>query len=731
MKGLRSFLLVLLIGLTACTVFSPAPANHTPAPSATLAPPSVKVTSAPDVRGAVEAFLKAWQSEDYEAMYALLAPATQDAVPQENFIKRYKDVAVNLTLQKLDYEILSTLTNVSSAQAAYRVTFHTAVLGNLTREMSMNLELRSDGWRVLWEDGMIMPELRGGNLLALEYRSPSRGSIFDRNGYPLAINTDAVALGIVPGEIPEGMEGAVLAELSRLTGYPPEWIKALYGENYPSYYIPVGETTRDAFNLRYNVVKDMPGFAWKEYSARYYSDNGIAPHVTGYTLFIPQEKLEEYMRQGYEMNARIGWAGLEKWGEATLSGQRGVGLYVLDPQGRVITRLGMREALPARSIYTTLDANLQREAQKAINSFNGAVVVLERDTGRVLAMASSPGFDPNLFEPSNINSRALQDVLSNPGNPLVNRAAQSAYPPGSVFKIVTMAAALETGLFKPEDTYECGYYFTDLPGYTLTDWTLEKELPPSGTLTLPQGLMRSCNPWFYHIGLELSRAGLADKLAEMARAFGLGVPTGIQQIAEETGNIPDPASDEIAVQMAIGQSQILVTPLQIASMIAAVGNGGTLYRPQVVEKIVDPDGNAEFTFKPEERGKLPVSQETLTLLQDTLRQVVVNSRGTAVRAFSGLGIPVSGKTGTAQTGPGLKPHAWFAAYTSANRENKPDIAVVVIAENAGEGSEIAAPIARRVIEVYFLGQPQRIYPWEAKLNVTRTPTPEVTETPSP
>ena len=184
--------------------------------------------------------------------------------------------------------------------------------------------------------------------------------------------------------------------------------------------------------------------------------------------------------------------------------------------------------------------------------------------------------------------------------------------------------------------------------------------------------------------------------------------------------------------MAIGQGKILVTPLQVADMIAAVGNGGTLYRPQVVEKIVDPDGNAGLRLQTRGAQQAAGQPGNLTLIQDTLRQVVVNSRGTAVRAFSGLAIPVYGKTGTAQTGhPGSQPHAWFAAYTDAGREDKPDIAMAVIAEYAGEGSEIAAPITRRIVEVYFLGQPQRVYPWEAKLNVTRTPTPEVTETPAP
>lgn len=731
MKWYRfSWLVAVLLVACAGVIARPVPTGQAPTPSV-LHTPKVYTTSVPQVADAARAFLEAWKTEDYAAMYAMLAPTSQDATPQDQFTARYKEVAINLTLQSLDFEMLSTMTGLSSGQAAYRVTFKTALLGDLTREMTMNLTLVDGSWRVMWEDGMIMPELRGGNRLELDYRTPSRGNIYDRKGYPIAATTDAVALGIVPGDIAEGTEGTVLSELSRLTQKPPEWIKALYGESYPAWYIPVGEATMDELNQRLDVVRNLAGFAYKPFRSRYYYDGGIAPHVTGYVSFIQPEQLEEYQRRGYPMDAKVGQAGLEKWGESYLAGQPGVALYVTDPQGNVITRLGAKDPVPSQSLYTTLDAALQFQAQRAIQGFTGAVVVLERDTGRVLAMASSPGFDPNLFEPQNLNSSALKDVLNDYRQPLVNRAAQGAgYPLGSVFKIVTMATALETGLFTPEDTYNCQLTFTELPGYVLYDWRYNRGLPPSGVLTLPEGLITSCNPWFYHIGLTLSQNGMAGELSKMARAFGLGVPTGIEQVAESTGNMPDPQSDEVAVQMAIGQGQMLVTPLQVANMIAAVGNGGTLYRPQVVEKIVDPDGNPVYEFKPEVRGKLPISPEHLKLIQDTLRQVVVNSRGTAVRAFSGLAIPVYGKTGTAQNGTD-KEHAWFAAYTNAGREDKPDIAVAVIAEFSGEGSEIAAPIARRIIEVYFLGQPQRIYPWEAKLNVTRTPTPEVTETPSP
>jgi penicillin-binding protein 2 len=727
---LRNLLFVFVLLVASCARSTVTPVAG---PTVTSAPPTpvAHTTSVTDVRPAVEAYLKAWQSEDYEAMYTMLAPASQDATPKEGFIQRYKDVALATTLTSLDYEVLSVLTNVRSAQVAYRVTYNTLLLGQIKpREMTMNFSLEKDGWRVMWDDGMIMPELRGGNKLQLEYKIPARGNIYDQDGYAIANTTDVVSLGVIPDQINEDQENTLLSELSRLTGKPAEWIRASYTDTGGSWYVAVGETTADQFNARYDIISNLSGVQWKPYTARYYFDNGIAPHVVGYTQFISPELLEEYQRKGYRGDEKIGMSGLEKWGESYLAGTPGVSLYVTDPQGSILTRLGQAEVVPAQSLYTTIDANLQIEAQKAINSFRGAIVVMERDTGRVLAMVSSPGYDTNLFEPENLNFQVLGNVLNDGRNRLLNRAAQGGgYPLGSVFKIVTMAAALESGAFKPEDEYECTHLFTDLAGYELEDWTLAKGLPESGLLTLPEGLMRSCNPWFYHIGLEMYRAGLGDKIPEMARAFGFGSPTGIDQVDESSGNIPDAVSDEVTVLMAIGQDKVLVTPLQVARMIAALGNGGTLYRPQVVEKITDPDGVEVYSFKPEEQGKLPISQNTLDVIRAAMRRVVADRRGTAVQVFGGMSVPIYGKTGTAQNDAPGYPHAWFAAFTDAGRENRPDIAVAVIAEYAGEGSEIAAPIARRIIEVYFNGQPQRLYSWEARLNVTRTPIPTATNTP--
>jgi penicillin-binding protein 2 len=699
----------------------------------------VNTTSVPDAKTAARAYLDAWTSDDYDSMYAMLTSISRDAINAEDFEKFYRTAASEGAFSRIENDILSSLVmSPTSAQVNYRTILESELVGDLSREMVMNLSLENGQWRVQWDQALLMPELTNGNYLSMERYVPSRANIYDREGHALVAQTDATAIGLRPTLTDPDQGDTLFSVIQDLTGLRQDEIEALY-ENVPSgadWYVPLGEVPASEVAEDFGDLSEVAGLMLTPYRARYYFDGGIAPHLIGYVSQIQEGQEEEYLRKGYRIDERVGQAGLEKWGEEYLSGRRGGALRVLNPQGDVVTKLAETSPQPSESIYTTLDKDFQLAAQQAMEGFRGAVVVLERDTGRVLAMVSSPDFDPNAFEPLNFNYQTLlNEIFASQENPLLNRATQGVYPLGSVFKIITMAAALESERYTADSTYQCGYHFDELEGVRLNDWTYEHYLAdgttiPSGLLTLPEGLIRSCDPWFWHIGLDLFNQDMTTSISDMARGFGLGSLTGIDGVAELAGNIPDPASQVDATNLAIGQGEMLVTPLQVASFMAAIGNGGTLNRPQVIERVVSPEGQESNVFEPEEYGELPVSPENLELIQEALRGVVASTDpyGTAWHRFTGLDIPVYGKTGTAESGSG-EPHAWFAGYTDAGREDQPDIAIVVVVENIGEGSDYAAPIFRRLVELYFYDQPAKLYPWESTFYVTKTPEPEATPEP--
>ena len=560
----------------------------------------------------------------------------------------------------------------------------------------------------------------GGNVLRADISVPARGNIYDVNGAAFAAQTDAYAIGLEPGKIVK--ESTLLTELSRLLDMPRDDIEDMYdyarGTNW---YVALGDAPADEVEARMDVLASVGGLWLQDYNTRYYYASDSAAQAIGYVLSIPAESLAQYQAQGYVGSEKVGMSGVEKESEEQLRGVRGADVYVVNPDGQVIDRLGHADAYPSLSVTTTLDFDFQEQVERALSGKTGAIVVLERDTGRVLAMASSPSYNPNLFDANNFNRNyLLEELLSNPNQPTLNRATQGGYPLGSVFKIITMAAALETGLYQADTTYMCGYTFEELAGQVFYDWTYDHEVAASGELTLQEGLMRSCNPYFYHIGLDLYRQNFPEAIPDMARAFGLGSVTGIG-LDEEDGSVPVPGAEGDAIQLAIGQGTLQVTPLQVATFIAALGNGGTLYRPQMVENYIDANGNVTDSFTPQVNGTLPLSDENMDIILEAMSWVTSNPRGTAYGTFNNLYYPVYGKTGTAQTSLEA-PHSWFAGFTDANEPGKPDIAIAVLTEFAGEGSEVSAPIFRRVVELYFDGQASKKYPWESLIWVTKTPT---------
>ena len=714
--------------------------SPTPSTPATLPPPQVRTTISPDAQAAAKKFLDAWQAENYDSMYAMLSEDSRQTISLQDFSAFYSKLAIEAALDEIQTQVISTQTHTQQAEVSYQVVWHSRLVGDISRDIQMNLIKEGGGWQVQWDAGLALPELQGGNSLLMEYRSPERGLIYDRDGGLMAAPGDAVAIGLNTGEVNQDKQDDLLSILWRIFGLLPDTLAERIDQYRPNgWYLAIGDLSTDELSNNKAILNSYSGVTMEPFnSSRYYYDNGVAPHVVGYASAIQEDEVDTYKRLGYNVwSERVGRAGLEKWGENLLSGGLGGRLTVVTSDGAPISVLADTPAQPADDVYTTIDRSLQLGIQSALAGFRGAIVVLERDTGRVLAMTSSPSYDPNLFDPNNFNRPYLIDSIFDPDTtPWLNRATQGLYPLGSVFKIITMSAALESGLYTPASEYYCDYTFTELPGLTLYDWTYQRFLEdektkPSGQLTLPEGLMRSCNPYFMHIGLDLYDRGMTQNIAKMANGFGLGSLTGIQ-IDEEAGNIPFPGDRVEATSLAVGQGDTLVTPLQVADFVAAVGNGGRLFTPSAVEKVVSADGRTISLFSPEVRGTLPISAENLKTIQDAMTSVVSNSRGTAYYVLSSFSrayhIPIAGKTGTAETGDS-DPHAWFAGYTYADRENKPDIAVAVVVENVGEGSEFAAPIFKRVLEIYFTGSPRSKYPWESQIGLPKSPEPEGTPTP--
>jgi penicillin-binding protein 2 len=693
--------------------------------------PQGDVAKAAGAQIIAEQFLKAWQAGDYGEMYGLLSSLSQDAISQEEFEDNYRQIANTLTLQTLDFQLLSAIAEGEHAQVAYRVGFVTLLVGELTRETVMSLAWEMDAWRIQWEIGMILPDLRDGNTLEFIHQIPDRGRIYDHNGAPLAAYEDAIAIGLVPGEILLEQADLIYTTLAEISLYEPEELADLVERTPDDWYLPVTSLSRVGVSPYLETLSGLSGVRINEFRSRFYVDGGVAPHTMGYLLFIPEDELDEYTRLGYRQDERIGAAGLEAAFEAELSGQRGGSLYLVGPDGDIRSLLAASEPQPGQSLYTTLDKTLQMRLQESLGDLRAAVVVMEVDTGRVLALVSKPDFDPNAFDLTEIDRSLLETYFTDEDQPLFNRATQGQYPLGSIFKIITMSTALETEIYSPYSSFNCGHSYWVCDSVTLYDWTWSHGSSASGELTLLEGLMRSCNPWFYRIGESLYTEGLESALSDMARSFGLGDETGIE-LPEASGNLPDTARNCVNnAQMAIGQGEILVTPLQVASFIAALANGGTLYRPALVERIEPASGPATTLFSPESKGELSISDNTLQTVLEAMRMVVEDPRGTANWVLRGLDIPVSGKTGTAET-PSGDSHAWFAGFTRQSDPERPDIAVVVLVENGGEGSIMAAPIFRRAVSLYFSGyeDPGGLMPWEEEpyvpLAPTLTPTPDST-----
>jgi penicillin-binding protein 2 len=529
-----------------------------------------------------------------------------------------------------------------------------------------------------------------------------RGKILDRNGHVLVDNRPSYVIAAVPGEVSDRID-YVSEGLSSLLDVPAEQLADKIRKSRFRRYEPV-RLKRDApFETvcRLEEADRFPGVVLQLNQSRDYPSGGSASHLLGYLSEVTEAELDGLRGKRFHSGSLIGRKGVEKAYDSYLRGVDGTRYLEVTAEGKILGPLKERDPtkpIPGYDISLTLDYGLQQLGESLFgDTLSGAVVALNPNTGGVLAFVSQPSFDANLFT-GPLSPEDWARLSTDERHPLLNRCIQATYPPGSTFKLVVAGAGLESGIIS-----EHSHFLGCTGGYRYGNRVFHcHKLSGHGVLTLRNAVAASCDVYFYQLGKEL---GL-QRFSEFSRGCGFGARTGIDIESEAAGLVPDrdyydrrygkgkwPRS--LVLNLAIGQGELLTTPLQMAAFYAAVANGGTIYKPHVRLSMSTPQGIIRTA--PEEVGKLPFSDRTLDILKQCAIEVVNGELGTAHSAQID-GTVVAGKTGTAQN-PHGDDHAWFCAFAPAD---KPEIAVACIVENAGHGGAVAAPIVKKMIEQYLI-----------------------------
>jgi penicillin-binding protein 2 len=545
---------------------------------------------------------------------------------------------------------------------------------------------------------------------------PLRGLIMDKNGIVLADNRPSFDVLYMPNK---GKEHEIVIEKLKNI-YKSKSLELSYDQPFPKKvkpYLPV-KLEKNVSMEKVAIVETnaltLPGIYVDVSPVRLYLAGEMMAPIIGYTGEISKEELEKDNDE-HASGDVLGKQGVEKYLDQYIRGSSGAELVEVNVYDKEIKNLGRREPVPGYNVVLTIDADLQKAAWDAFAGKPGAAVALDTRDGSVLAMVSSPSFDPNLFN-SGIPYEIWDKMQKNPFNPLSNKAISGQYPPGSTYKLIVAAAALEEAIIKPEQKIFCNGSF-ELGNRPFRCWKSKGH----GYVDLHRAIVESCDVYFYTVGMKLG----VDKIAKYAKLFGLGEATGIDLHHEKGGLVPT-KEWKIArtketwllgetISISIGQGFNLVTPLQLVNAYSAFANGGTLWQPHLIKRIELTDGSIYKDFLPEKKSEFKLSKKTMDILGRALWGVV-NEEGGTGSAARRLNSDVCGKTGTSQV-VGLpqgdkarrekkisafqRDHALFVCFAPLK---SPEIAIVVIAENAGHGGSVAAPIARKILDAYFEGK---------------------------
>ncbi|GIK26629.1 MAG: penicillin-binding protein [Betaproteobacteria bacterium] len=560
------------------------------------------------------------------------------------------------------------------------------------------------------------------NRIALVPIVPNRGLIVDRNGTVLARNYSAYTLEIMPSKVAD-LE-AVIDELAGIVDIQPKdrkRFRKLLEESRNFESLPIRTRLSDEEVARFVAQRfRFPGVDVKARLFRQYPNGDLASHALGYIGRVNDRDLASIEKNEAEDNYRgtehFGKTGLEQKYEFELHGQTGFEQVEVDAGGRAVRVLERTPPVPGSNLVLTLDAKLQQVVEKAFGKRRGALVAIEPSTGGILALVSMPGYDPNLFV-DGINLQDWEALNTSEDKPMVNRALNGAYPPGSTFKPFMALAALETGKRTPQQSIADPGFFT-FGGHTFRD----DKKGGHGIVDMYKSIVHSCDTYYYVLANDMG----IDAIANFMRQLGFGSPTGIDIEGESKGVLPSQAWKKErfrkpeqqkwyageTISIGIGQGYNAYTPIQLAQATAAIASGGVLYRPHLVKYVENINTGERTLVEPQPLRTLPFKPANIEVIKRAM--VGVNTEGTGARAFAGAEYVAGGKTGTAQVyslkggkyeaskvQERLRDHALFIAFAPAEQ---PTIALAVLVENGGFGAQTAAPIARQVLDYYLLGK---------------------------
>jgi penicillin-binding protein 2 len=527
-----------------------------------------------------------------------------------------------------------------------------------------------------------------------------RGIMLDRYGEIMVRNRPSYSMYLVPYQVPNIKEASY--KLSRILGMDEAYIKSSISSGYKGKFQPI-RLRRDIDFATLSILEehslDIPGVVFQIEPTRSYPDSGWGSHFLGYIGEVSDKEIE--MNPDYQSGDLIGKKGLERYYDSYLRGRDGLTFLEVTAQGRVLGKYPEKDDVPAVSGSTltlNIDWGMQKLADHILDSVGqGAIVVMDANNGGVLTLASSPEFDANLFS-GVVSPEKWAEIMDDQTHPLLNRAIQATYPPGSTMKVFTASMAIYFDKVSAETHFDACRGGKAFGNRVFKCW----ELRGHGRLDLHGAMVKSCDIYFYQLGLACGME-LWEKFMPMCR---LGMLTGIDIPGEKSGNSPtikyydnrygkNGWTKTYIINLAIGQGEVLMTPLQMATLYAAVGNGGEIYQPHLVKKITDPYG-VETIIQPKEMGKYPLNKEQMSFIISAMTGVTEEGGGTA-RVVQIPGISIAGKTGTAQNSQG-EDHAWFACFAPAPSA---EISIAVVVENAGHGGSIAAPIAKKILDYYF------------------------------